>query len=74
MLNDKPGIFSDLQPIPVGYGILGISLSLTFFTFIGGLIRALGPPAAVDSHPWKWKNVMNSWIHAWVVTLWNLLR
>ncbi len=65
--------FEHLEPIPVKYGYSLMLFAVFFFHIIHRIVGAIGPPKSVQTNPWKWKNLLISWVHAIIVGIWNLM-
>lgn len=74
-------VFEHLEPIHVGYGIVTIISAMAFFQLINKLIisaTGLGDEksiiaAASSRKEWQKRNLLISWMHAFIVSVWDIL-
>ena len=65
--------YEELEPIPVVYGYLGVATSALFFLLVSHILVRIGNPKSVkESDDWKWRNLLVSWIHAFIIGVWDL--
>ncbi|CAH1802483.1 unnamed protein product, partial [Owenia fusiformis] len=53
------------------YILYGVVSSFLFFQIVHKIVVSFGSPSAVrESDHWKWKNILISWIHSVICSLW----
>ncbi|PAA89009.1 hypothetical protein BOX15_Mlig017238g1 [Macrostomum lignano] len=69
---------TDVVSVQGGYGVM--IGTIIFFNILNRIVSYIGVPVAVVKHAvnkeeeaWKWKNLLLSWIHAFIVGLWDIL-
>lgn len=55
------------------YGYSVTAASFCFFLLLQGLVKRYAIPDWVDARErWRWKNILLSWIHAFIIGVWVL--
>ncbi|CAG5135365.1 unnamed protein product [Candidula unifasciata] len=63
--------FSQLrEAVSVTHGQYLIVASVLFFQLVNLLVKSYGPPKSVTDDEWKWRNLVVSWVHAMIASLW----
>ena len=73
--------FSDMDTrnnadlIPLGYGLSTIFSTIVMFIFLNKLFLSSltnKPDSAIDKNEWQRRNLLISWIHALIVSVWDV--
>ena len=65
--------FSYLEPIDTRYGVCGIVMTVFVFQVLNKFVASFGLPKSVAKEDiWKWRNLIISWIHAGICSVWLL--
>jgi hypothetical protein len=65
--------YERLEPVPVIYGYVGVTVSVVFFTAVNQVVLRVGRPKSVkEEEYWKWRKLFASWIHAIIIGVWDL--
>ncbi|KAL5016733.1 hypothetical protein ScPMuIL_006322 [Solemya velum] len=61
--------------IQLKHGYYMMVSTMTFFHMLNWLIARCGTPKSVrlpGDEPWRWRNLLISWIHAFICSVWNI--
>ncbi|OWF41596.1 TLC domain-containing protein 2-like [Mizuhopecten yessoensis] len=61
---------SDIDQVHGYYMMFG---TMVLFTGVNLFITRLGTPKTVREDPWRWKNILISWVHALICGVWDIL-
>ncbi|BFZ19115.1 hypothetical protein BsWGS_22154 [Bradybaena similaris] len=66
-----PEDFSQLrESVSVTHGQYLMFASVLFFQLLNLLVKSYGPPKSVTDEEWKWRNLLVSWVHAVIASVW----
>ncbi|XP_033747279.1 TLC domain-containing protein 2-like [Pecten maximus] len=68
----SPGNITAAEDIDMMHGYYMMFGTVTLFTGLNLVITRLGTPKTVREDPWRWKNIVISWIHALVCSIWDI--
>ncbi|XP_071093216.1 TLC domain-containing protein 2-like [Haliotis cracherodii] len=69
-------IFNDRLPdnpnLDIRYGYSMMISTILFFFIVNLVISFVGAPKSVQEDAWKWRNLLVSWVHALICSVWDL--
>ena len=66
-------VFDPENKVDQRHGYYMFFTSIVFFGSLNLIVTALGKPENVKAESWKWTNLVISWIHGFIVGLWDIL-
>jgi len=70
---DTAFVFDPDDAIDVKHGYYMFFGSIVTFGVLNIIVTAIGPPKSVKGDPWRWNNLVISWIHGAICGFWDIL-